>query len=153
MANRHLARTLAMQCLYEWDMTGQNMRELPRIEKHLRDEFAADFDDGGYVKETLAGVFSHLEDIDATLQRFAPEWPLASMGAVDRNILRVGLFELTFTENIPSKVAINEAIEVAKTFGGEASGRFVNGILGAVYKDRVGRGVIKASDAPKTKRD
>ena len=92
-------------------------------------------------------------DIDATITKFAPDWPLVKITTVDRNVLRIGTYELLFNFDIPSKVAINEAIELAKTFGGESSGKFVNGVLGAIYRDQVAQGVNKDSDKPKEKKE
>ena len=77
----------------------------------------------------------HLSQIDIYISKYATEWPLEQITIVDRNILRIGVYELVYDKDIPSKVAINEAIEIAKTFGGESSGKFVNGVLGAIYKD------------------
>ncbi|MFA5029780.1 MAG: transcription antitermination factor NusB [Patescibacteria group bacterium] len=134
MSNRHLARTLAIQTLYQWDFNGQKEDVLQIMEKN-RQEFAPEFDDGGFIKHLIEGIKSNLKQIDALITKFAPEWPLEQITIVDRNVLRLGTFELKFDESIPAKVAINEAIELAKTFGGESSGKFVNGVLGAVYKE------------------
>ncbi len=139
MSNRHLARTVAMQTLYEWDFNGKTEDSLPAILKRNKHEFAPDFDDGGFTDGLVAGVIKHREEIDQFITKYAPEWPLEQITIVDRNILRMGVYELIFDMEIPSKVAINEAIELAKTFGGESSGRFVNGVLGAIYKDRKGK--------------
>ena len=99
----------------------------------------------------------HSEEIDKLITKFAPEWPLDQITIVDRNVLRLGTYELRFEESIPAKVAINEAIELAKTFGGESSGKFVNGVLGAIYKDMGEKEVDKKNkekkdDSPKTKK-
>ena len=85
----------------------------------------------------------HQEEIDGLISKFAPDWPLAKITTVDRNVLRIGTFELTYTHEIPSKVAINEAIELAKTFGGESSGKFVNGVLGTLYKQKDPSAVVE----------
>lgn len=135
MSNRHLARTLAMQTLYEWDFNGKDDKQIQRITKHNFKEFAPNFQDNGFVINLIEGVTNHKNDIDKTIEKYAPEWPLDQITIVDRNILRIGIFELKYNPEIPPKVAINEAIELAKTFGGESSGRFVNGVLGAIYKD------------------
>ncbi len=137
MSNRHLARTVAMQSLYEWDFSGrkQNLVELTR---HNLKEFAPDFNDGGFSERIVKGIAAHQNEIDAVIKQYAPEWPIQQITIVDRNILRIGVYELKFAKDIPPKVAINEAIELAKSFGGESSGRFVNGVLGAVYKDMGG---------------
>ncbi|HBO99609.1 MAG: N utilization substance protein B-like protein [Candidatus Uhrbacteria bacterium GW2011_GWF2_41_16] len=146
MSNRHLARTIAMQSLYQWDFNGQTAGALNSYIEFNRREFAPNFDDGGYVKTTLDGVFAHFDEINDLICRFAPNWPLENMMVIDRSILRIGAYELKYVPLIPSKVAINEAIELAKSFGGEASGRFVNGVLGAIYKDMLVREEIKDID-------
>lgn len=149
MSNRHLARTLSMQALYEWDfLRDRPVRDVDQILAYVRNEFAPDFEDQGYVGDTVRGVIEHQDDLDRTLEQFAKEWKVEEMTLVDRNVLRVGAYELLHNQAIPAKVAINEAIEIAKTFGGEMSGKFVNGVLGALYKDQIRRGVIKDVDRP-----
>jgi len=146
MSNRHLARTIAMQSLYQWDFLGMPEGKLSEIIAFNREEFAPNFDDGGFVQEVLDGVIRERAKIDEIITHFAPDWPLETITIVDRNILRVGVYELKFSPNVPSKVAINEAIELAKSFGGESSGRFVNGVLGAIYKDMMAKGEVKEID-------
>ena len=94
-------------------------------------------DDGSFAKKLALGVVDHQKEIDDIIEKAAPEWPIQQIAPVDRNVLRVGLFELLYGEikEVPPKVAINESIELAKSFGGDSSGKFVNGILGAMYKD------------------
>lgn len=145
MSNRHLARTIAMQALFEVDYYGGEV-DIDAVLTHLKEEFAPDFDDGGYIDKQVRIVIQKLPEIDELLAQFAPEWPLSEMTRTDRNILRLGAYELAFDETIPSKVAINEAIELGKTFGGQASGKFVNGVLGAVYRDMVAHGKLKEID-------
>jgi N utilization substance protein B len=134
MANRHLARTIAMQTLFCWDFN-QQKDSLEELTKENFQQFAPEFDDHGFVNDLVKGVVANLAAIDAYIVKYATEWPLDQITPVDRNILRIGTYELVFDKDIPAKVAINEAIEVAKSFGGDASGRFVNGVLGAVYKE------------------
>lgn len=153
MSNRHLARTIVMQAIYLWDFRGQDSAAMPEILTFLKQEFADGFDDGGYVESQVKGVLANLAMIDEALTKFTPNWTVETMTAIDRNILRVGVYELLFDEAIPSKVAINEAIELGKTFGGEASGKFVNGVLGAIFKDMAERGVVKAIDLEETKKE
>lgn len=100
-------------------------------------EFGGDGVDQTFMDQLLQGVLAKRADIDLVIEKAAPEWPLERIAPVDRNILRLGLYELLFADRaqVPAKVAINEAIELAKTFGGDSSGRFVNGVLGAVYKE------------------
>ncbi len=146
MSNRHLARTIAMQSLYQWDFLGMPHEKLTDIITFNRSEFAPKFNDEGFVDSLVNGVVAHQQEIDEIISHFAPDWPLESLAIVDRNILRLGVYELKFDLNIPAKVAINEAIEIAKGFGGPSSGRFVNGVLGAVLKDMLVKGEIKEVD-------
>jgi N utilization substance protein B len=146
MSNRHLARTIAMQSLYQWDFLGKPAGRVPDIITFNLKEFAPDFDDKGFVTELVEGVASRIAEIDGIITTFAPDWPIDQITNVDRNILRIGTYELKHSDSVPSKVAINEAIELAKTFGGESSGRFVNGVLGAVFKDMVVKGEMKEVD-------
>jgi N utilization substance protein B len=152
MSNRHLARALAMQSLYEWDFHGGQKDGADIITRNL-DEFAPELDEKEFASKIVTDVLSHKDEIDATITKFAPDWPLEKITTVDRNILRIGTYELMYNEDIPSKVAINEAIELAKTFGGESSGKFVNGVLGAVYRNQTEKGVMKDADKPKEKKE
>lgn len=148
MSNRHLCRALALQALYEWDFH-RTEKDAVDVLKRDVEEFAPDLEEKEFAERIVKGIIEHQEDIDGLITKFAPDWPLAKITTVDRNVLRIGTFELTYTHEIPSKVAINEAIELAKTFGGESSGKFVNGVLGAVYRDQAANGVVKDSDKPK----
>lgn len=138
-----------MQSLYEWDFLGQDDARLDEIIAYNKKEFAPDFEDSGYIAQTVKDVITKRTEIDETIRHFAPEWPLEQMTVIDRNILRIGTYELLYAEVIPSKVAINEAIELAKSFGGDASGRFVNGVLGAIYKNQLKLGKLKKVDEKK----
>lgn len=137
MSNRHLARSIAMQTLFEWDFRGQPTAALPAIIEHNLQEFGVGIEsEKDFVQKLIDGVIERLPEIDTIIQQYAPNWPVEQITVVDRNILRLGILELKFnSDNIPPKVAINEAIELAKSFGGPASGKFVNGVLGAMYKD------------------
>jgi N utilization substance protein B len=137
MASRHLSRSIAMQSLYEWDFYGRKPEALTKIvEKNLQ-EFGPGLEDQTFVWQLIEGVIKHLPQIDEIIKKAAPEWPIDQINIIDRNILRLGLYELLYgnKEEVPPKVAINEAIELAKTFGGESSGRFINGVLGTVYRE------------------
>jgi len=134
MANRHLSRTIAMQSLFEWDFNGRK-DDLNVITKNHLAEFGAESDDSAFVFELARGVETNLEAIDEIIVKHAPEWPMDQIPPVDRNVLRVGVYELMFLKQVPPKVAINEAVELGKTFGGESSGKFVNGVLGTLYKE------------------
>ena len=136
MASRHLSRSIAMQSLYEWDFGGKK-GDLEEIVTKNIGEFGPGLEDTGLVWQIITGVVKHLLSIDKIIAKAAPEWPIDQITIVDRNILRIGLYELLYSnkEEVPPKVAINEAIELAKSFGGESSGKFVNGVLGTVYKE------------------
>ncbi|MBI3671336.1 transcription antitermination factor NusB [Candidatus Azambacteria bacterium] len=136
MANRHLSRSIAMQSLYEWDFNGRS-KDLDEILNRNIAEFAPGISDVVFVHEIVDGVVGYFNEINGMIEKYAPEWPLDQITVVDRNVLRVGVYELVYgdKENVPPKVAINEAIELAKTFGGESSGKFINGVLGAIYKN------------------
>ena len=151
MSNRHLARAIAMQSLYQWDFLKTSGHEpgMEEIFKRNKGEFAPEFDDKGFIKELVEGVVKNQKEIDALIKKHAPEWPIEQITTVDRNVLRLGIFELKLSPNIPSKVAINEAIELAKTFGGESSGKFVNGVLGAIYREMLQAGEEKEMDKAK----
>jgi N utilization substance protein B len=141
-----------MQSLYEWDFFAGKRSASEIIDRNLK-EFAPKLDEKEFAKQIVEGVVEHQAEIDAIITKFAPDWPLAKITTVDRNVLRIASYELMFNFEIPSKVAINEAIELAKTFGGESSGKFVNGVLGAIYRDQLAQGVVKDSDKPKAKHE
>jgi N utilization substance protein B len=148
MSNRHLARTIALQVLYQWDFNGLNLELLEEtIETNIK-EFAPQFDDNGFIKNLINGVIKNQPEIDKLITTNAPEWPLDQITMVDRNVLRIGIHEMKFDPDIPEKVAINEAIELAKAFGGESSGKFVNGVLGTIYKEMVQNNEVKNLEAP-----
>jgi N utilization substance protein B len=140
MSNRHLSRSIVLQTLFEWDITLDEGNAAPDTEAALLrnvTEFAPDSQDMPFMKRLLRGVLEKQADIDLVITKAAPEWPIDKISRVDRNILRIGLFELLFADRseVPAKVAINEAIELGKNFGGDSSGRFINGVLGSVYKE------------------
>lgn len=137
MANRHLSRSVVLQALFEWDFKGYHTDTIPEILHRIENEFAPGLDDTVFMQYLLDLVAKKKEIIDAVISKAAPEWPVDKINTVDRNILRLGLAELLFGDynQVPPKVALNEAIELGKTFGGENSSRFINGVLGAVYKE------------------
>ncbi len=153
MSNRHLARRFALQSLYEWDFWGSSRDPLNICERNIerwKFEENEDFDESEFATGMVKGILEQQTTIDGTISTFAPDWPIEKITTIDRNILRIGVYELLYNLEIPSKVAINEAIELAKSFGGDSSGRFVNGVLGAVYRDQVAKGVSKPSDTGKS---
>lgn len=146
MSNRHLARTIAMQCLFEWDFHDQDLSRINEVIAHVKEEFGHGLDDEGYLISQVKGVITNVQEIDEMLEHYAPEWKVSKMTNMDRNILRLGVYELMFDKSIPAKVSINEAIELGKTFSGDASGKFINGVLGAMYKNMLSSGKLKEID-------
>ena len=137
MASRHLSRSIAMQSLYEWDFYGKNQNSLDGIiDRNIRD-FGPGLEDTDFVHRIADGVLKHIKEIDKIIETSAPEWPISQIPLIDRNVLRIGLYELLYAnkDEVPPKVAINEAIELAKSFSGKTSGKFINGVLGTVYRE------------------
>lgn len=151
MANRHLSRSIVLQTLFEWDFlpagpldregavdkSGWSDEEVKKVVKRNLNEFAPGLEDDVFVFSLIEQILKKQKVIDEIIEKAAPDWPIDKISVVDRNILRIGLTELLFGDRtqVPPKVAINEAIELAKTFGGDNSSKFVNGVLGAVYKE------------------
>jgi len=154
MSNRHLARSTVLQALYEWDFGGQKTSPEETLKRDSA-EFAPGAENDKFMKNLLDGVIEKQKDLDNIISTAAPEWPIEKIAVLDRNILRIGLYELLFADRreVPPKVAINEAIELAKKFGGETSGKFINGVLGAVYKEmgEPGKDEKSPSQKPATK--
>jgi len=126
-----------MQSLFEWDFRGHDSDAVEEIARRNCAEFAPSVTNLSFVLDLSRGVVEKQKTLDEIIEKAAPDWPIDKISNVDRNVLRIGLYELLFGDRteVPPKVAINEAIEMAKSFGGETSGRFVNGVLGAVYKE------------------
>lgn len=135
MSERHLSRSIALQILFEWDFRGRNKKALSAIFEHDLKEFGIGLKDTEFTKKIVEDVIKEMSGIDKIIKEHAPAWPVDQITIVDRNVLRVGIYELTIAKEVPPKVAINEAIELAKNFGGPSSGKFVNGVLGAIYKE------------------
>jgi len=135
MATRHLARSIILQSLYEWDFSGKT-GDLVSIAQRNLDEFGPGINEPDFFWKIIKGVVEHLSEIDDIIAKSATEWPLDQITIIDRNVLRVGVYELLYADHgeVPYKVAINEAIELAKNYGGINSGKFINGVLGTVYK-------------------
>ena len=144
MSNRHFCRIIAMQILYQSDFKSafslryQKIKDDTEIiKKKLEakvEEQTSGNSDHAFIKSLINGIIDNIKKIDEIIAEYAPEWPIEKITIIDRNVLRLGVYELKFNDNIPAKVAINEAIELAKTFGGEKSGKFINGVLGSIYK-------------------
>ena len=151
MANRHLSRSIALQSLFEWDFHGLPEAKLAAIIERNIAEFAPGLEDSSFIEALVRGVVEKQTQLDIIIKKAAPDWPLEKIAPVDRAILRLGLYELLCADKreVPARVAINEAIEMAKTFGGDSSGKFVNGVLGTVYKEM---GEPGKDEAPKKQR-
>lgn len=136
MATRHLVRSIVLQSLYEWDFYNRKS-DLTKIIEHNLKEFGPGVDEPEFAWRIIKGVVENFEKINKIIEKAAPEWPINQISIIDRNILRIGLYELLFSDKdeVPSKVAINESIELAKNYGGPNSGKFINGVLGTVYKE------------------
>lgn len=143
MANRHLSRSIVLQTLYEWDFwragrkdeeSGEKLIEI--LERNIK-EFGPGMENVDFITALVKGVIKHWDTINKIIEKGAPEWPLEQISIIDRNVLRIGIYELLFAnrEEVPPKVAINEAIELGKTFGGDNSGKFINGVLGTIYRE------------------
>lgn len=138
-SNRHLGRIVALQALYEYDFrirSGDAGADIDEIIERNFSRYKETIDDLSFVEMLIRGVVANSEQLDERLQPLAPEWPLAQISRIDHNILRLSLFELFDIpeSNIPSKVTINEAVELAKSFGAENSSKFINGVLGTAWR-------------------
>lgn len=136
MATRQLGRSLVLQSLYEWDFYGRKHDLIEALDRDLK-EFAPGFTGEEFARKLAKGVQEKIDELDKIIEKSAPDWPIVKLPLVDRNVLRMGLYELLFADRleVPPRVAINEAIELAKIYGGENSGKFINGVLGTVYKE------------------
>ena len=130
IGSRRQARRIALQVLYEYDTAHHNVEAV--LERHAEGR-ALDSGVVEFARELVRGVLAHLDEIDAEIQGAAQEWPLSQMARIDKNILRLAIYEILFNNAVPAKAAINEAVELAKTFGGDTSSRFVNGVLGTIF--------------------
>jgi len=135
MATRHLARSIVLQSLYEWDFNNKSTDLVKIVERNM-EEFGPGINEPDFIWKMVKGVIEHLTELNDIISKSAIEWPFDQITLIDRNVLRLGVYELIFVnhEEVPYKVAINESIELAKNYGGINSGRFVNGVLGTVYK-------------------
>ena len=135
MATRHLSRSIVLQSLYEWDFYQKKGDFKELLQRNIKD-FGPGLEDLDFIFKLSEGILKNIDSIDKIIVVSAPEWPLEQISIVDRNVLRIGLYELLYADKneVPPKVAINEAVELAKAFAGQTSGRFINGVMGTVYK-------------------
>lgn len=136
MGARHLSRSIVLQTLYEWDFRKDQEETLEEIFQRNIKNLSGGLEDITYPQHLLKGIKEHWQKINEVIEKGAPEWPLDKINNIDRNVLRIGVYELLFadTKEVPHKVAINEAVELAKRFGGDSSRRFVNGVLGTIFR-------------------
>lgn len=140
-SNRHLGRIIALQTLFEQEFRIQaddKDFDLEVVLKRNIDRYAAAVDDTEFIERLVRGVNEHAKTLDAELQPIAPEWPIDQIARMDRVILRMGLYELTYESAVPPKVVINEAVELGKAFGSENSSKFINGVLGTALRQKTG---------------
>lgn len=135
MATRHLARSIVLQSLYEWDFCDKKPDLVKIVERNM-EEFGPGINEPEFVWKMVRGIIENIAAIDGIISKSAVEWPFDQITIIDRNVLRIGVYELLYADRaeVPYKVAINEAIELAKNYGGINSGKFVNGVLGTVFK-------------------
>ena len=137
MQKRHLSRILVLQTLFAWDFN-KTQGKAQDILDYAKNEFTPDTDSENFAHDLLKGIIDHWKELNDLIIQHAPEWPLKQISVIDRNILRIGIYELKYTKNIPPKVAINESIELAKQYGGDNSSKFINGVLGTIYQEITG---------------
>ncbi len=135
MASRHLCRMIALQSLYEWDFWNKEKDIDEILEKNIR-TYGEDLEEKEFIRQLVKNTIAHLDDIDKIIEKSAPERPFDQINIVDKNILRLGLYEMIYanSSDVPLKVAINEAVELAKNFGSDKSFSFINGVLGTVAR-------------------
>jgi len=140
-SNRHLGRIVALQTLYEQDFRlecGDTSFDLDSVLDRNIQRYSETIEDKAFIVSLVNGVSEYGTTLDKVLQPIAPEWPLAQIARMDRIILRIGLYELTYENDVPQKVVINEAVELAKAFGSENSSKFINGVLGTALRQKEG---------------
>lgn len=153
-ANRHLGRIVALQTLYEEDFRKECEDKgfsLAQVLARNIARYQETIDDKKFIEDLVNGVAARQAEIDDIIRPVAPEWPIEQIARIDRTILRIGVYELLFTAEVPPKVAINEAVELAKAFGGDNSSKFVNGVLGTVLRNKEGQTKTK-DPKPKTEK-
>ena len=149
-SNRHLGRIIALQTLYEQEMrqdADDNAFDLNAVLERNIERYSESLEDVEFIRQLVDGVTAQAEELDAKLQPVAPEWPIDQIARMDRLVLRIGLYELENEADVPPKVVINEAVELAKAFGGDNSSKFVNGVLGTLLRQIDG-----TIDEPKDKK-
>lgn len=153
-ANRHLGRIIALQTLYEQDFRrecGDRSLDLDGVLMRNIGRYRESIDDHAFIKKLVHGVSGKAKTLDKILQPIAPEWPINQIARMDRLVLQIGLYELLYNEQVPPKVVINEAVELAKSFGGDNSSKFINGVLGTLFKHKEAGKLNKTTKTVKKK--
>jgi N utilization substance protein B len=151
-ANRHLGRIVALQTLYEEEFRREcddKSLDAKKVLARNIDRYSETIDDKSFIEKLVQGVNSRQQELDDIIRPVAPEWPIEQIARMDRIVLRIGVYELLFEEGTPPKVVINEAVELAKAFGGDNSSKFINGVLGTILRDKEGESQPKKA-SPKT---
>lgn len=151
-SNRHLGRIVALQTLYEFDFRTEcedKELDLEEILSRNINRYSETIEDKDFIRGLVEGVVHGMQKLDDTIQPIAPEWPIAQIARIDRNILRMSVWELQNSPDVPPKVVINEAVELAKSFGSDNSSKFVNGVLGTVFRNIEKEGSSKSKKSPK----
>jgi N utilization substance protein B len=137
-SNRHLGRIIALQTLYEQDFRrdcgDKSLKPNQILERNIK-RYQKMVDDREFISRLVKGVETKQTELDVILQPVAPEWPIDQIARMDRIVLHIGAYELLYDHEIPPKVVINEAVELAKSFGGDNSSKFINGVLGTLLRD------------------
>lgn len=155
-ANRHLGRIIALQTLYEQDFRREcddKSLDLDDVLRRNVSRYQDMVDDQQFIEDLVNGVDAKQSELDTILQTVASKWPIDQIARMDRIVLRLGAYELLFGKGVPPKVVINEAVELAKAFGGENSSKFVNGALGAVFREHIESAEEETPDKKKVKQD
>lgn len=155
-SNRHLGRIVALQSLYEFDFRtdcGDLEVDLVEVTTRNTERYSETIDDKEFIQSLVNGVVNNVDKLNKVLQPIAPDWPINQIARVDRTILWIGLYELQFSPQVPPKVVINEAVELAKAFGGDNSSRFINGVLGTAYRNIEAKAAKPATSKPATTDD
>jgi N utilization substance protein B len=126
---RRKARTIALKTLYEVDSVARSADSV--VERYLNDETLSE-ENKTFIRGLVSGVIDNRTAIDDNIRRFAPAWPVDQLALIDRNILRLAIFEILFDNKVPVRAAVSEAVELAKAYGSKNSAKFINGVLGSV---------------------
>jgi len=137
MSKRHISRTIILQSLYQWDFKDRPNSAILAISDQIENEFGDNLSEENreYIHNTLQEILQKQKELDILIEKHATNWQIKHITLIDRNVLRIGMYEMLYAKEVPNKVAINEAIELAKSYSGKTAGRFINGVLGSLYKE------------------